>query len=981
MIRKSILILAAFFLAHFYDSIWQKISRDGIILSMKDTENNESKNTIACNNKSFIFTDKLAISKYNWLFAFLLGALTMYVTLSCSGMLSTGKYCILRGDMRTQLAPFIRDFCNRILHGESVYYSFSQFLGMDQTFYFAYCGIFSPFTLLFLLFPNADSNILMGVIVVLKAGLAAMAFQIFIKHAMKIDGIISLLFSIFYALCSFQVSCNLNNFVWMDALFIFPLIILFIYILSETGNPIPLCLSYTYIFIVQFYMGYMFGIVSFVFFLLGIWFLNHRVNLKKYILGYFSAVIISILLSAFIWAPTAYYLIHQYAEDATAFEPFFMNPITFYSQLFFSNNTYANTDFPSLYCGNITILLVPAFFLSFRNISGSNQCIKDNDLNIIKHRFPKEKLLYGGILIFLLLSCYVPFLYQLMNAFDAPDGWAFRYSYCISFFLCVLGAKGMQQLKVIPRSFFIFSLLINITLSVVDTAFFRTFDRNWIYCGIGILIWTIWTLLCIVMQKKSNSFLNPQIIGILCLLFAILECIGNGYSTYWKIPPGDTMTTKYEYKYWEQEQKNIADYLSSDSSFYRVDYEIDPIYNSDSYSSFYGISDFSTAENPAIRNALEKLGYATSVRVITDYGATPVTDMLLGVKYIVHENEAAPSSSLKEATEIEEFEYPLSIGYMVNDSVKDFTFGENAFENNERLLKSMTGVHNGTNYKNLSDSDPKKDSETCFLKDNHSVYQLIMPKEENGSDIVIINNGVSIQKEDNHYKFVTAKDPEESSIQFYIPSDRVPEGLIPCIYILNDKSLNRIDSMYITGPKENLTSFGGRISMSYIRPFDRIDNGYLINIYCNGKEEEEFKDLSFAFFDETALSKAYEILSSNQLQLTEFKSGYLKGFITVPKDNRNLLFTSIPYEKGWELTVNGETHEYISLLNGAFIGIDFEKPGNYEIEMKYKPGWLKEGIILSAIGLLLFFLYVVIFLGLYVKHHRPNKNSNQSSIL
>ena len=891
-------------------------------------------------------------SKYTWMFAFLLGALAMYIALSYSGVLSTGKYCILRGDMKTQLAPFIRDFCNRILHGESVYYSFSQFLGMDQTFYFAYCGIISPFTLLFLLFPNVDFNILIGVIVVLKAGLAAMTFQLFISRAMKVDGIISLLFSTFYALCSFQLSCNLNNFVWMDSLFIFPLIILFIYILSETGNPIPLCLSYTYIFIVQFYMGYMIGIVSFVFFLLGIWFLNHPVNLRKYILGYFSAVIISILLSAFIWAPTAYYLTHQYAEDATTFEPFFMNPITFYSQLFFSNNTYANTSLPSLYCGNITILLAPAFFIRFRNKLNSNNAEDDSD-NPSKQRFPKEKKLYGGILLFLLLSCYVPFLYQLMNAFDAPDGWAFRYSYCISFFLCTLSAKVMQRLKMIPRFFLFFTLIINGVLSVIDTAFFRTFDKSWIYCGIGILIWVIWIIICIIMQKTTKPVPNPQVIGVLCLLLVVVECVGNGYSTYWKIPPGNTMTPEYEYKCWEQEQKNIAEYLSSDSSFYRVDYEIDPIYNSDSYGSFYGISDFSTAENPAIRNALEKLGYATSVRVITDYGATPITNMLLGVKYIVHGNEPAPS--INETTKIDKFEYPLGIGYIVNESVKDFSLGENAFENNELLLESMTGIHIGTGCESFSEDITGRISETSYCKDNNIIYRLITPKGGTDSEIVIIDNGVTMQKEDNHYKFVTTKDPEESSIQFYIPSDMVPEGLIPCIYILNDKSLNRIDSMYITGSKENLTSFGGRISMSYIRPFDRIDNGYLINIYCNGKEEEEFKDLSFAFFDESALSKAYEILSSNQLQLTEFKSGYLKGFITVPEENRNLLFTSIPYEEGWELTVNGETHEYISLLNGAFIGIDFDKPGNYEIEMKYKPGWLKEGIILSATGLMLFF--------------------------
>ena len=329
--------------------------------------------------------------------------------------------------------------------------------------------------------------------------------------------------------------------------------------------------------------------------------------------------------------------------------------------------------------------------------------------------------------------------------------------------------------------------------------------------------------------------------------------------------------------------------------------------------------------------------------------------MLLGVKYIVHGNVSSSFSSFEESTSVEAFEYPLSIGYMVNESVKDFSFEKNAFENNKLLLESMTGFNTDTSYKNVSKDATEQNFETHFDKENNSVYRLISPADGTDPEIVIIDNGVTIQKEKNHYKFVTTKDPEESSIQFYIPSYSVPEGCIPCIYISNDKSINRTNSMYITGQKENLTSFGGRISMSYIRPFDRIEDGFLVNIYSNGKNEESFKDLSFAFFDETALSKVYEVLSSNQLHLSKYKSGYLKGTITVPEGSNSLLFTSIPYEDGWKLTVNGERHDYISLLNGAFIGIEFEEPGYYEIEMNYTPRWLKEGIILSVIGLILLF--------------------------
>ena len=877
-------------------------------------------------NKRHFQNTKEKPGDYSWILAFLSGALTMYFTLLFSHVLSSGDYCFLRGDMRTQLAPFIHNFCERILNGESVYYSFSQFLGMDQSFYFAYCGIVSPFTLLFLLFHNADFSMLTSIVVMIKAGLAAMSFHFFLRRSMKIDIFISIIFSTFYALCSFQVACNLNNFVWMDALYILPIIILSIYLISETGNAIPLCLSYTYMFIVQFYMGYMVGIVSFIFFLFGIWFLTHKVTRRRYILSYLSAVLVSILLSAFIWAPTAYYLSHQYAEDVMGFETFFPNPISLYAQLFYSNNVYANTKLPGLYCGNLTVLLFPAYFIF------SKKFAKDN----------KEKILYGAVLFFLLLSCFIPPIYRFMHAFDAPDGWLYRYSFCISFFLCVISAKVMQNLKSVPLPYFIGTLCFNSVIFFIDTLFFKTYDQNWVFFGIGILIWIIWTVLCIILSKYSTTnnasvtvATNTRILlWTISLLVVFFECTSNGYSCFYKVSPGNTMTTNTENKLWNLEQKGISNALSNDDSFYRVNYNSDPIYNSDSYSNYYGISDFSTAENPNIRTALSRLGFATSIRVITDYGSTPATNMLLGVKYIIQGNTLATYPYIEEPILITETNYPLSIGYMVNNQIKKVTLAENAFENNNTLFYSMIG-DSGLNADILYHSSE--------------------------SDVSVIENGLSLQKEDDQFSLITNGDPGTATIQFFIPSEVVPDNSVPCLYITNEKSLNRISSMYIVGPNEDMTAYGGRISMSYIRPFDKAENGYIIEIYCNGQETQTFKDYSVAYLDYNALSTIYTNLSANQLELQSFRNGYIKGTVNVPSNEQNVLFTTIPYENGWELKINGKKQNYISLVDNAFLGIEFPEPGKYELELKYTPGWLKEGYILSGTGLLLFILMLIHF--------------------
>ena len=61
------------------------------------------------------------------------------------------------------------------------------------------------------------------------------------------------------------------------------------------------------------------------------------------------------------------------------------------------------------------------------------------------------------------------------------------------------------------------------------------------------------------------------------------------------------------------------------------------------------------------------------------------------------------------------------------------------------------------------------------------------------------------------------------------------------------------------------------------------------------------------------------------------------------------MFTSIPYDEGWKLKVDGEKKNYIKVLNG-FIAVELEE-GQHIIEFKYTPPGFKCGIIISLISL------------------------------
>lgn len=86
-----------------------------------------------------------------------------------------------------------------------------------------------------------------------------------------------------------------------------------------------------------------------------------------------------------------------------------------------------------------------------------------------------------------------------------------------------------------------------------------------------------------------------------------------------------------------------------------------------------------------------------------------------------------------------------------------------------------------------------------------------------------------------------------------------------------------------------------------------------------------------------------------------YSGDVINGNINVTKDG--YLYLSIPYDDGFNIYLNGIRYSYENVDNG-FIGVKVKK-GNYNVRIEYKSPFFKEGIFLSSIGFISFF---VIFL-------------------
>lgn len=154
-------------------------------------------------------------------------------------------------------------------------------------------------------------------------------------------------------------------------------------------------------------------------------------------------------------------------------------------------------------------------------------------------------------------------------------------------------------------------------------------------------------------------------------------------------------------------------------------------------------------------------------------------------------------------------------------------------------------------------------------------------------------------------------------------------------YIVDSKFLN--EDYHITF---------NSIDSLIIKINDSSDNyvDVIVQPQCKNHDSCLSPEVKFYELDMDNFEKAINILKEQQLNVTKMDKNVLEGNIDVKKNNQ-YLFLSIPYEKGWNIYVDGKKVNYEKLYD-AFIGIKLDK-GHHEIKMKFYPYGLKLGICIS----------------------------------
>lgn len=115
---------------------------------------------------------------------------------------------------------------------------------------------------------------------------------------------------------------------------------------------------------------------------------------------------------------------------------------------------------------------------------------------------------------------------------------------------------------------------------------------------------------------------------------------------------------------------------------------------------------------------------------------------------------------------------------------------------------------------------------------------------------------------------------------------------------------------------------------------------------------------AFYYIDWAVFEDAMARLAKDQYQVTSYTEDSFEGTFTASRPNE-LVMTTIAYDKGWTVLVDGKEVELEKALGSVIaFRVDGSAGQKHTIEMTYEPDTLHVGTIISAVcgGLMLLFI-------------------------
>ena len=322
-----------------------------------------------------------------------------------------------------------------------------------------------------------------------------------------------------------------------------------------------------------------------------------------------------------------------------------------------------------------------------------------------------------------------------------------------------------------------------------------------------------------------------------------------------------------------------------------------------------------------MKEFIGKMGFRNNILfAFYNRGSTVFADSFLGVKYYISRFDTTdkPYHKRTDLNDLHVFQnpYALPLGFCTNDRIDSVDMQtDNVFEIQNEIAQTF-----GETIPSLYEkTEPDRVELTNLAEEKNG--EITQYTKINGEQDAYIEYTFTVSKRNGLYLYFNA--PELQSAELFV----------------NDASREN----YFTNTNWNVVYMG------------KYEPGETVTVRLSCLQDSlQITNALFYYENDEALGKWYESAQEKNVSLQKKTSSHLIGSVIVPEGKENLVF-SIPYEKGWKITVDGEKVSQKEVL-GALMAVDLE-PGEHVIEMRYVP----EGFF-PAIWISLFAFAVLMFL-------------------
>ena len=851
--------------------------------------------------------------------AFVLPFVIMGISFASFEVYPFGDKQILVTDFWQQYYPFYCDFYDKLHEGSSMLWSWGTGLGTNYIALISYY-LASPLNLLFIFVPKEFLIEALTVFLMIKIGCAGMFTAVFLRNVFKRNDFSIVFFSLLFSLSAFTMGYYWNI-IWFDAVALFPLVVSGAYSLLVDGKYRTYVIALALTMITNYYIGF------FVCIFMVIVFIAVMVISKPGLKAFFTRLVsmagfslLALCIGMLFMLPAVFALQNTHSMENTM--PLFTDIydwkydeklLQYISDILGNTVTFTKpTDkegLPNIYCGFICVLL-SVFFYRCRKIA------------------LREKIVSICVLVFFMYCCVFKLPNFIIHGFHLPNMLPYRFSFLISFVLVCMAYRAFLLLD--EMDFFdLFIMAVTASVFIVfayvgpQTVNPDTQETD----TTAVIATCAATVAYLAIIALKNVKLLPKQTAAWGIFVVILaEMISGAFLGVKTV----RVTSRYGYPDQNESIQQLKQNIESNdnSPFYRMEMQQNYTINDSSIYGYKGVSLFSSTVNESVTNFVNEMGM-----IGWDAGnryyyceTSPLTSSILNINYMLARRSEAENKrnwNFIEATggaNSYKNNTPLALGFMTKSALSDFDY---------KLDKNGGEV-----------STPFDAQNSFFTKATGINKDIFIPMTA-----VPLSTGFPVSILDNYKYYCDAtSDSGTLTLTYTVSNDNTPVYAYTRCENCENNCVNILGASGIDKRYE--------IRFPYIISVGVFNKGEKVKIkipYSLGTSGN--CNVWVCEFDEDLYKQGYEELNDELYNITEFNTSEISGSINVKDDG--LMFTSIPYEEGWNAYVDDVEAEIVPVANNAMVALNLTR-GEHKVVFRYFP----KGF---AVSLIMFFAGIAVF--------------------